>query len=1220
MNKGLKNSKLYRLLFKSSWGYGISALILLLTTLVYAQFFSSDLGNIIEQKKLQNNINSICNSMDAIEKNLENKNPQYNFFNDTLLSKLHKAGLSAFVYSDDSLIAWSDNDYILSNDIVNDRISLEHIQNVYVLIKEYKLENISLKLSYPIRTSYNFENEYLRNELNPRMGIIKKTYFVDDIKGSLKIFSPKGDVIAHNIWEKNSKLNSFQQSLLFFIFMLSFAFMLQFLRKIVHTYFSSRIVSLFVYISFVLIISFIVTYFKLPKLLYESAIFDPSTFASSPLISSLGSLFIITTCGLFLLFGISDYLKNLNNAKQEKFAYLFLYSVLFFLLILLKNIVANLVFNSTISFDITQLSSINSLSIIGLIAIGVWVYSYSFILSKGSELIRRNINNQAWLMLIIVSVFALIYTTFNQNIDYYTWVFFLITTVFNLLFSKGNTFKTTSINTVYLLAFSFLLSLWLNNLNSDNELSKRKSIIQSIAINQDPKVEYLFSEISKKIYSDEELLTKFQNENLEFDSITAYIENTYFRGYKHFDKYDFQTTICTKDLKLIIRPQNVEVICDTFFYENLIQYGTLTSDQNLYLLNYGTGQVNYLGLFRFLKMTNDGYMAFTVYVEINSKLKRKGFTKLLSSGEYDPFEKIANYSLATYENNKRVENYGDYGYPEHFTWNIKGSKDLTFYDYQNYSHLIYQLDDNKIYVLSRKIPPTLSKVAPFSYLLIIFSFLFILLNYFSNYYIFKSRLKLSFAGRLQIAMISIIFISFAVISSITLFYINKLNEDKNAHRLKDLATALQTEFEHKLSNEDDLSTVDSDYLNSLLMKFSKVFDTDINIYHLDGRLLSSTRYEIFNYPLLSNLMNPKAYNYLTKEHQNLFITKENIGSLVYSSAYLPFHNRNGENIAFINLPYFARQEVLKQEVLNLLMTLMNVYALIIVLAILVILIVSNYASRPLAILKKHMQEVGIGKANKKIEWQGIEEINALVDEYNRMIDALAISSSKLAKSERESAWREMAKQVAHEIKNPLTPMKLSVQYMMRTFDNTENQKERIESLSNTLIEQIDTLADIASAFSDFADMPKSMIDIQEINSIIKAVTELYSDRQNVNIELDCKEKYWVYIDKSQWIRVFNNLIKNSIQAVSNDGEVNINISLYESNSRLIIEIKDNGKGVAEDMKEMIFSPKFTTKTKGAGLGLAMVRNIVSNSDGNIKLESSDENGSVFIIDLPLSKS
>jgi nitrogen fixation/metabolism regulation signal transduction histidine kinase len=326
----------------------------------------------------------------------------------------------------------------------------------------------------------------------------------------------------------------------------------------------------------------------------------------------------------------------------------------------------------------------------------------------------------------------------------------------------------------------------------------------------------------------------------------------------------------------------------------------------------------------------------------------------------------------------------------------------------------------------------------------------------------------------------------------------------------------------------------------------------------------------------------------------------------------------GQNIAFINLPYFARQEVLKQEVSNLLMTLMNVYALIIVISILVILFVSNYVSRPLAILKKHMQEVRLGKKNQKIEWKGIEEINTLVDEYNIMIDALEVSSDKLAKSERESAWREMAKQVAHEIKNPLTPMKLSVQYMMRAYgENTEDQKERIQSLSNTLIEQIDTLADIATAFSNFADMPKSSMVRQEINSVIRTATELYDERENVSIFLNCNKQYYLNIDKSQWIRVFNNLIKNSIQATNDSGNIEIRISMEQKADKLIIQFQDNGKGIPIEMQSMIFTPKFTTKTQGAGLGLAMVKSIVSNSNGDIRLDVSNENGSVFVIEMPI---
>jgi len=229
--------------------------------------------------------------MDNIKNELENKDSQYNFFNDTILSKLNSEGICAFVYAKDSLIAWSDNDYLLSGKIIDKRVRIEHIQNAYVLVKDYKLRNISLKLSYSIKTSYKFENEYLKNQLNPKLGILKKLNFVNNRANSYKILSPKGNIIAYNIWEKDRTLNSKQQSILFLLFVLSFAFLLQFSRKLINGFFISKAVSLIVFVCIVFIASLGANFLHLPKLLFDSAIFDPSTFASSTLISSLGSLF-----------------------------------------------------------------------------------------------------------------------------------------------------------------------------------------------------------------------------------------------------------------------------------------------------------------------------------------------------------------------------------------------------------------------------------------------------------------------------------------------------------------------------------------------------------------------------------------------------------------------------------------------------------------------------------------------------------------------------------------------------------------------------------------------------------------------------------------------------------------------------------------------------------------------------------------------------------------
>ena len=582
-----------------------------------------------------------------------------------------------------------------------------------------------------------------------------------------------------------------------------------------------------------------------------------------------------------------------------------------------------------------------------------------------------------------------------------------------------------------------------------------------------------------------------------------------------------------------------------------------------------------------------------------------------------PFAKINNYSLARYENNRRVEKYGNYAYPEHLPDAFKIEKEIDFSEYNDYSHLVYRLSNGYVYVLSLKNQPIFGRLAPFSYLFILFGVLYALMYLFSgNNVLFNTKLKLNFGKRLQLIMIAIILSSFTIISMLTVLYINDLNENKNKDQLTRLAVSLQTEFEHKLSSQKDLSKIDPSYLNSLLQKFSKVFDTDINIYLLDGTLLSSTRPEIFNKNLMSELINPQALFDLKYEHQSIFIARENIGLLVFSSAYMPFHNSDGEIIALLNLPYFAKEEILKSEVSTLLMALMNVYTLIIVVAILLILFVSKYISRPLLMLKLHMQGVKMGKDNNKIEWSGIEEIQALVSEYNKMIDALEISSEKLAKSERETAWREMAKQVAHEIKNPLTPMKLSVQYMMHSYDeNGKNQKEKLQSLSNTLVEQIDALTDIATAFSDFANMPKSTKEMHNMASIINATADIYKDYNNVQINLNLDSEIIIRIDKNQWLRVYNNLFKNSIQAIISEQQMLIDVSLNRVGDDVVVIFKDNGQGISEEMKDRIFVPSFTTKTTGSGLGLAMVRNIVNNSDGDISFESELGKGTSFIIKL-----
>ncbi len=1206
-------------------GLLVFAAILFIAIQLVSMFYLSDIGNKIELNKLQKKINNISIKMNEFAGKHQNTPSNYNFFGNSFLKEVNNIGLTSFIYIQDSLIAWSDNSFVIKQNFDTSNTRILNAENAIVLVKDYNLKNFRIRLCYPISSNYNIQNEYLRNRINPDLGI-NKAAIINPIngKGDL-LLDTNAKPLAKVEWIKSTDTNTPITSIIFLLYIGGIIALISSIQKLADTYIANIKLKLIAKISGLFTLFAISKIIIWPKLLSESDIFDPVIFANSSFIDSLGSLFILSLFTFFIINTLFDIFKRkeIETTRSNISSYIeysLFIIILFLSILILKNIVSALIFDSTISFDLTQATEINHLSIIGLSIIGIWIYGIYLYYSKVFFFFHKEKLSSKTILIIETSLIliAAIWTYFNKN-NYYAFIFFVFLIIIQKIIHRKSNYPKASLSTIFLLGSSILISFWLNSLNTVDEHNKRKSILQTVAIDQDPQAEYLFDKISKDIYKDEFLISNIKNNTIDFDSISNYIITNYFNKYQHFNRYDFQITTCTNDLHLLIQPQNIEIQCDSFFYYNLIKYGTLTNNKNLYFLQYGTGQTNYLGIFRFYEMTPDGYIPYTVYVEINSKLKRKGFTKLLSEKEYDPFEKIEKYSLATYIDNRRVETYGDYKYPELFSWKLPKNKNFEFINKNAYNHLVFQQDEHKTFVLSLKIPSYLNKLSPFSYLFIFFGIIFIFLGFASNNSLIKISLKPNFSSRLQTTMISIIIISFTVISIITVIYIQKLNEDKNKLQLENLAVALQTEFEHKLSDIDNLESIDADYLKELLIKFSKVFDTDINIYNKNGYLISTTRPEIFDYPLLAKLMNPRAVNNLKVENQGLFITKENIGGLLFSSAYLPTHNSLGENIGYLNLPYFAREEFLKKEISSLLMTLMNVYTLIIVLSILVILVVSNYITRPLSMLKQRLQEVSLGKEIQKIEWQGIEEIKTLVDEYNKMIDALAISSEKLAKSERETAWREMAKQVAHEIKNPLTPMKLSIQYLLHSYnENDENNKERIRSLSKTLIEQIDTLSDIATAFSDFAKMPKYTQEFLDLRLVIKSVIDLFKDQKDVEIEFDCHQEQLVNIDKNQWIRVFNNLINNSIQATEKGKKTHIKISLVRTDTSLKITFSDNGKGIPVEMKDKIFSPNFTTKTKGTGLGLAMVKNIINNSGGEIHYASTLNIGTDFYISIPLN--
>jgi len=277
---------------------------------------------------------------------------------------------------------------------------------------------------------------------------------------------------------------------------------------------------------------------------------------------------------------------------------------------------------------------------------------------------------------------------------------------------------------------------------------------------------------------------------------------------------------------------------------------------------------------------------------------------------------------------------------------------------------------------------------------------------------------------------------------------------------------------------------------------------------------------------------------------------------------------------------------------------------------------SKYIIKSLNIISEKIVQTRLDKRNQKIEIENAsEEIYALVSAYNSMIDELEESAVKLATGEREQAWREMAKQVAHEIKNPLTPMRLSVQSFQRNFNPDDPDiRKKVEEYSDTLIYQIDTMSTIASAFSNFAKMPAQQNEILNVPKIVKLALDIFNE--DYILFTSEKEEILAKIDRTQLIRVVTNLVKNATQALEDVENPRILVRVEEEETDVCISVSDNGVGITEENKERVFEPKFTTKSSGMGLGLPMVKNLVETYGGSITFTSKRNKGTIFTVRFP----
>ncbi|SDC09441.1 sensor histidine kinase [Williamwhitmania taraxaci] len=775
--------------------------------------------------------------------------------------------------------------------------------------------------------------------------------------------------------------------------------------------------------------------------------------------------------------------------------------------------------------------------------------------------------------------------------------------------SKSN--ATTKLIPTYLsIVISVVLSLQLINDNHINTQKTLENIAKELAVDQDLNLESKIKRRISAIENDSTITVLLKKVPQSLSEINRYVRNTYFKDFSA--QYDLQITACPRGSKLIVNDTPKKVDCQNFFVEMATLIGRPIVAEQFYFLNNNNGRISYLFLGRY----NDGKGGRNfLAIEIDSKatLNLPGYPSLLSNKAKDSSTDLpTNVSYAKYRDSKLEMKVGKYPYPLKRPEYFKRNSNI---DNGNYNHVIQRNDNQQIVVVSEEKSSLLFLLSPLVY---IFLGAYILVRI-----VFRRRSKsqrniFTLQKRIQRLSVSLMVISMLAVGTISLGYGLSRQETTIEQGITEKMRSAVTLTEPTAQQIEAVWS--PGMIDSSMIATSNILYADLNIYSPTGDLMGTSRHEVFSNKLQGYWINPTAFTAIMEEKRDFVLVTEQIGLLKFTSAYAPLLNKSGDIIAILNLPYFIRENEIRQETLNLVGRIANTYLLLAIMAGLLGYFAAFNISKPLHVLKLAMRKTSIAGQPELLEYRDNDEIGYLVKEYNRMAAELSNSAQLLAQSEKEKVWREMARQIAHEIKNPLTPIKLSLQQLVRIKkDGAPDWDQRFYDFSKMLLEQVDILAKTASQFSAIATDVGNNSEVLNMAEFIENTISLFGGQplQFENNTENTTIKPLVFADKELMQKALTNLVANALQASSEVKIQKVTISLIIVDNLVQMSITDNGYGIPTNLQPHIFEPYFTTKSSGTGLGLVLVRKTIEESGGKIWFESKMNAGTTFFIQIPL---
>ncbi len=899
-----------------------------------------------------------------------------------------------------------------------------------------------------------------------------------------------------------------------------------------------------------------------------------------------------------------------------------------------------LVYNSSIHFDFGNIFNLNLLSIMAIVGVilllgAMFLFSHRMIDTVSRLQLSRW--QRAGAGCLAVAIVSPVMLQFRHQLQVDAWQLIAFALAYTMMFDffVDQSKRKLPWIVTWLIVFSWFSTILLFKYNDLKDKEQRLAIARELAESSDSLAEDELKHFRNELLGAPELNQKIAPPaffRTGADSLRGFLNARFFKNSYLFQHYQYDLAVFDQKGQNALIPENEKMprpALEKWWAESkpsmgagdFLKHWSNQNDSSFYLLKIPASA------------QGDSTQKVEIWLLV-SRAKRAAtnvFTHLFFSKPYKNLGQLTRYDYAIFRNDRLRETNGKVN--ESLYDKTRHPAPGDFFNFESSrlkrEDLVYRSEDGKtIVILGREASSWIKMLYLFSYIFTALSFFMLILALFNSffnvlpeYYNFYLTTKGMLSRRIQTWMGGVIVASFLIIGGITLDNFNTSSERNIRESLNTRTASLLSQIEGKVEG-----WIAEGSLQKNIQTLAEHFSTDVNYYSPSGDLMFTSQPELFEIGAISSKMGANSWHELSKRKLVEHIELEKTGAFEYNTAYIALRGEDlTKTLGYVGLPYYLKESGVRPDISDFIGKMLSLYVCLLLAAGFIAMWVADSISTPIKRLGDDMREVRLEQKNEPLqENDGNDELTDLIREYNKMLAKLEESKNALARSEREGAWRDMARMTAHEIKNPLTTMKLSIQLLGRVSQTSTpvDLEAKLKRTIAQLVEQIDNLSQIANEFSTFAKLGEPGRNDIVLNDVVQSVFDLFINHENVRFSIKQPEngqKLHVLGDTSNMMRVFNNLIINALQAIPSTRNGQIDVEISKKGDRALVRVSDNAGGVPDEIRDRIFDPNFTTKTSGSGLGLAICKRIVDALGGSMYFEVREDDGTDFFVEMPLQR-